>query len=218
MALWSGAALGCVISAEHPVSHSLGLGPFDDLDGHWPQESALVHFQFVDPGRRRRRIRGVGDSRRARRGDDGSADMIPRETEAEILRLFHAEKWRIGTIARELGVHHTTVRRVLRRRGRSQPAASRFGRRWSIPFVALHRRDAREVPAPARQPPLRDGAPAGLSRQARSLPPVVARYRPRPAAEAYLRLRTLPGEQAQVDWAHFGKLAIGRADARCGAS
>jgi hypothetical protein len=30
-------------------------------------------------------------------------------------------------------------------------------------------------------------------------------------AEAYLRLRTLPGEQAQVDWAHFGKLPVGRA-------
>ena len=28
---------------------------------------------------------------------------------------------------------------------------------------------------------------------------IVARYRPRPAAEAYLRLRTLPGEQGQVD-------------------
>jgi len=40
---------------------------------------------------------------------------------------------------------------------------------------------------------------------------IVAGLRPRPTAEAYLRLRTLPAEQAQVDWAHFGKLAIGRA-------
>jgi transposase len=39
----------------------------------------------------------------------------------------------------------------------------------------------------------------------------VACHRPRPAAEAYLRLRTLPGEQAQVDWGHFGHLQIGRA-------
>ena len=30
--------------------------------------------------------------------------------------------------------------------------------------------------------------------------------------EAYLRLRTLAGEQAQVDWAHFGHLRIGRAE------
>jgi hypothetical protein len=39
----------------------------------------------------------------------------------------------------------------------------------------------------------------------------MARYRPRPAAEAYLRLRSLPGEQGQVDWGHFGHLMIGRA-------
>lgn len=42
----------------------------------------------------------------------------------------------------------------------------------------------------------------------------VARLRPRPAAEAYLRLQTLPGEQAQVHWAHFGEIPIGRARRR----
>lgn len=40
---------------------------------------------------------------------------------------------------------------------------------------------------------------------------IVAKLRPRPAAEAFLRLPTLPGEQAQVDWAHFGQVRIGRA-------
>jgi hypothetical protein len=40
---------------------------------------------------------------------------------------------------------------------------------------------------------------------------LIAELRPRPPAEAYLRLRTLPGEQVQVDWAHFGHLQIGRA-------
>jgi transposase len=40
---------------------------------------------------------------------------------------------------------------------------------------------------------------------------LVACHRPRPPAEAYLRLRSLPGEQAQVDWGHFGHLVIGRA-------
>jgi hypothetical protein len=28
--------------------------------------------------------------------------MIPAETEAEILRLYHAEKWKVGTIAAQL--------------------------------------------------------------------------------------------------------------------
>src|SRR6202051_3927670 len=40
---------------------------------------------------------------------------------------------------------------------------------------------------------------------------LIACHRPRPKAEAYLRLRTLPGEQGQVDWGHFGHLEIGRA-------
>ena len=38
---------------------------------------------------------------------------------------------------------------------------------------------------------------------------LIACLRPRPKAEAFLRLRSLPGEQAQVDWGHFGHLAIG---------
>ncbi len=29
---------------------------------------------------------------------------------------------------------------------------------------------------------------------------LIACHRPRPKAEAYLRLRTLPGEEGQVDW------------------
>ena len=40
---------------------------------------------------------------------------------------------------------------------------------------------------------------------------LISCHRPRPKAEAYLRLRTLPGEQAQVDGGHFGHLTIGRA-------
>ena len=39
----------------------------------------------------------------------------------------------------------------------------------------------------------------------------VAQLRPRKPSEAYLRLRTLPGEQAQVDWGHFGYVQVGRA-------
>ena len=38
---------------------------------------------------------------------------IGKKTRAEILRLYHGEKWRIGTIAGQLGDHHTTVERML---------------------------------------------------------------------------------------------------------
>ena len=36
-------------------------------------------------------------------------------------------------------------------------------------------------------------------------------HRPKPIAEAYLRLKTLPGDQGQVDWAHCGTIQIGKA-------
>ncbi len=42
---------------------------------------------------------------------------IDKQTRAEILRLFFAEKWKIGTIARQLGVHHNTVDRIVAEAG-----------------------------------------------------------------------------------------------------
>lgn len=137
--------------------------------------------------------------------------MIARELEAEILRLFHAERWPIGTIAGEVGVHHTTVRRVLCDAGL---AAGRQPLRPSMadPYIAFI------IETLERYPRLRASRLYEMVRQ-RGYPgrpdhfrTIVARYRPKPVAEAYLRLRTLSGEQAQVDWAHFGKLSIGRAE------
>jgi transposase len=136
--------------------------------------------------------------------------MISNEREAEILRLFHAEKWRIGTIATQLGIHHSTVQRVLGHAGLDPRLASPRpsmldpykpfiletltkypNLRASRVFQMIHERGYRGSPDHFRH--------------------VVARLRPRPAAEAYLRLRTLPGEQAQVDWGHFGRVQIGAA-------
>ena len=42
------------------------------------------------------------------------------ELEAQILRYYHVEKWRTGTIAAQLGVHHGTVTRVLAQAGLPQ--------------------------------------------------------------------------------------------------
>src|SRR5687768_3163965 len=40
---------------------------------------------------------------------------------------------------------------------------------------------------------------------------IVAGLRPAPAPEAFLRLTSLAGEEAQADWAHFGKVTVGKA-------
>ena len=42
---------------------------------------------------------------------------ICEELKAKILRYYHVEKWRVGTIARELCVHHSVVKRVLANTG-----------------------------------------------------------------------------------------------------
>jgi transposase len=136
--------------------------------------------------------------------------MISTEREAEILRLFHAEKWRIGTIATQLGIHYSTVQRVLGHAGLDPRLVSP---RPSIldpykPFI---------LETLTKYPNLRASRvfqmihERGYRGSADHFRHVVARLRPRPAAEAYLRLRTLPGEQAQVDWGHFGRVQIGAA-------
>jgi transposase len=136
--------------------------------------------------------------------------MIPPELEAKILRLYHAEKWPIGTLAGQLGVHHSTVRRVLAQAGLA--AGKRSGRRSiTDPFIAFIVEVLEKYPklcaSRLYQMVKERGYPGGPDH----FRTIVARHRPRSAAEAYLRLRTLPGEQAQVDWGHFGKLAIGQA-------
>lgn len=43
--------------------------------------------------------------------------VIPADIEAQILRYYHAERWTIGTIAQQLHIHHSVVRRVLGQAG-----------------------------------------------------------------------------------------------------
>ncbi|MEO8596423.1 MAG: hypothetical protein ABI759_24100 [Candidatus Solibacter sp.] len=54
---------------------------------------------------------------------------------------------------------------------------------------------------------IRDRGHSGSVEQLRR---VVARLRPQPH-EAFLRLQVFPAEQAQVDWAYFGSVMVGRA-------
>jgi transposase len=136
---------------------------------------------------------------------------IPPELEAQILRYFHVEKWPVGTIAQQLKVHHATVDRVLSQAG--LPKAERSHRPSLIdayvPFLLNTLEQFPTLTASRLYQMVRERGYAGGPDHFRHL---VAHYRPRPQPEAYLRLRTLPGEQAQVDWAHFGKIRIGRAE------
>lgn len=135
--------------------------------------------------------------------------MLKRTQEAEIVRLYHAEKWKVGTIARQLGTHHTTVRRVLEREG---GAPMRVNRPSIVdPYVPLIRETLEKYPKLPASRLFQMARERGYQGSPDHFRRAVAQYRPRRVAEAYLRLRTLPGEQAQVDWGHFGKLHVGQA-------
>jgi len=137
--------------------------------------------------------------------------MIEPALAAEIVRLYHSEHWPVGTIARQLRLHHSTVRRVLAQTG--QPASPRNPRPSMIePYVGFITETLTKFPS------LRASRLYGMVK-GRGYPggpdhfrALIAQLRPRRPAEAYLRLRTLPGEQGQCDWAHFGKISIGRAE------
>ena len=129
---------------------------------------------------------------------------------AQILRLHAAEKWRVGTIARQLHVHRDTVRRVLALNG--APVQSSPLRPSRVdpyrPFILQTLARFPTLTAARLYVMVGERGYVGSGEHFRHL---IAGMRPRPAAEAYLRLRTLPGEQAQVDWGCFGQLQIGRA-------
>jgi len=135
--------------------------------------------------------------------------MIPRHLEAEILRLYHAEGWRIGTLCRQLKVHRDTVRRVLAQAGIAPPLLARPS--MIEPFMPFIQDTFARFPSLRASRLYRMVRERGYTGSADHFRHLMRRYRPRPAAEAYLRLRTLGGEQGQVDWAHFGTIPIGRA-------
>jgi len=125
---------------------------------------------------------------------------IAPDIEAQILRYHYAEKWRLGTIARQLHVHHSTVRRVLAQAGLPKagppPRPSQIDA--YLPFIRQTLETFPTLTASRLYSMVRERGYRGSPDHFRHL---IACHRPRPKAEAYLRLRSLPGEQAQVDWA-----------------
>ncbi len=136
--------------------------------------------------------------------------MIDAELYARIRRLFFAEHWKVGTIATELGVHHETVARAIEvdRFVRTQRQLRPSMLDPFKPFLGETLEKHPKLRSTRLFEMLRTRGYAG------GYVPV-ARYirtvRPAAKAEAFLKLSTLPGEQAQVDWGHFGKIQIGAA-------
>lgn len=135
---------------------------------------------------------------------------IDKHREADILRYHHVEGWGVHTIAAQLGIHHDTVNRVLAQAG--LPRVKRLKRPCMIepylPFIQQTLEKHPRLTAARLYHMVTSRGYAGGPSQFRAW---VAEMRPRPTPEAYLRLRTLKGEQGQVDWGAFGDVNIGKA-------
>jgi transposase len=134
--------------------------------------------------------------------------MIAPELHAQIRRLFYAEHWRLNTIAAQLGVHHDTVcravesERFIRPGTQVRPSALDPYKAFLLATLEQYPRlRATRLWAMVRE--------RGYSGSAIQVQRYVRTVRPAARAEAYLRLDTLPGEQAQVDWGNFGPIRVG---------
>jgi transposase len=136
--------------------------------------------------------------------------MIDKATEAQILRLHQAEKWPIGTIANQLQLHHDTVERVLAQDGlATEPVRCRTS--MTGPYIDFIASTLEKYPTLCSSRLFEMAKERGYPGGPDYFRHVVSRMRPRRKPEAFLRLRTLIGEQAQADWGAFGKLQVGKA-------
>jgi transposase len=129
------------------------------------------------------------------------------ETWAEIRRLRGLEKLPVIEIARRMRMDRKTVRRALRSDG--VPKRKVVARPSMLdPFRAYVRQRLEEFPRITSVRLLRELRSRGFAGGISRLKEFVATIRVK-APEAFFRIETLPGEEAQVDWANCGTLRIG---------
>jgi transposase len=135
--------------------------------------------------------------------------MITPEMRAEMRRLVIREGWKIETVARRFGVHHSVVRRAVASDregggGGAPPAPSALE-----PFKPYIVERLTQYPALTATRLLLELRDRGYKRSLTIVRRYVAKVRAPRSKKAYLRVETEPGEVAQVDWGSFGHLRIG---------
>jgi len=131
--------------------------------------------------------------------------MITAAMRAEIRRLVLVEGWRIETVARRYGVHHSVVRRALRDDAGERPTPTSALDPFK-PYIVERLVDLPQLTSVRLVDELRSrGCALGVAQLRR----YVAQIRPPRPRKAYLRIETDPGEQAQVDWGSFGHMRVG---------
>lgn len=132
--------------------------------------------------------------------------MIGADIRGEMRRLVLVQHWRIETVARRFSVHHSTVRRALDE-ATADVAAVPLGILDAFkPYIVQRLTEAPELTSTRLLAELKE---KGYAHGVAVVRRYVAKVRQPRARKAYLRVEMEPGEQAQVDWGHFGHLRIG---------
>lgn len=130
--------------------------------------------------------------------------MITPQQKAEIKRLYFTEKWKKGTIARQLGLHHQTVAKVLEgaKTDKPQRRASKID-----PYMSFITEVLDKYPGVGATRIQQMIGQRGYEGSIYTLRRALKRLRPKDT-RAYQDLQFYPGEVAQVDWADFGKFEV----------
>lgn len=132
---------------------------------------------------------------------------VPKECEAEILRLVEAEKLAPGTAASTLMVHHDVVDRVLEQATTGRP--ERLPRPSKLdPYKDFMADTLDEYPKLGATRLRTMMCERGFDGSARIVQRHVLEIRPRRAARAYAVCERLPGEEGQIDWGHVGRIRV----------
>jgi len=133
--------------------------------------------------------------------------MMTYELRAQIRRLVLVEGFKIETVARRFGLHHSTVSRALE--DEITPAPARKARVMD-PYKAYVVDRLMDRPQLTSRRLLAEIRERGYQHGIAQVRRFVVQIRKPRLSKAYLRVEMEPGEQAQVDWGSFGQLRIGR--------
>lgn len=124
------------------------------------------------------------------------------------LMIEHLKRqgYSIRRIARELGISRNTVKRYLQ-----DPQRSRYHRKVAYlskldsfkEYITTRLRDFPDISAEKLYREVKD---KGFDGSYRIAADYVNKFRPPSSQKVFIRFETSPGEQAQVDWAEFGRI------------
>ena len=137
--------------------------------------------------------------------------MLSAETRAEICRLVRAEHLSMSKTGKILGIHHSTVKNVLSRDGQA-PIIVRLKRSHLDHFMALIHHKLDEYPDIRSTTIWRMIKDRGYLGSVSTVQHRMLKIRGARPKKAFFPITTFAGDEAQVDWAHFGSMKVGRGE------